>query len=139
MADLQRSEITSALTPRELLMVAAIAERVADLLRGEPRVGLVDAATLAAELGVSRDFVYAHADELGGRRIGGGSRGRLRFDLGQALAAWASRPASQKPREPQRPGCERTPARRRRRTGSDCAGLLPIRGAATTSEDREES
>jgi hypothetical protein len=43
--------------------------------------GLVDAARLAERLGVSRDFVYAHADELGARRLGSGPRARLRFDL----------------------------------------------------------
>jgi len=41
---------------------------------------LVDAATLADHLGISRDTVYRHADELGVIRIGG----RLRFDLERA-------------------------------------------------------
>jgi hypothetical protein len=48
---------------------------------------LVDAAVVADALGISRDCVYAHAAELGGKRIGEGPRGRLRFDLDQALAA----------------------------------------------------
>lgn len=42
---------------------------------------LVDAATLGRELGVSRQFVYDHAEELGVLRLGSGSRPRLRFDL----------------------------------------------------------
>ena len=34
------------------------------------RAPLVDAAALAAELGVSRDYVYEHAAELGALRLG---------------------------------------------------------------------
>jgi hypothetical protein len=45
---------------------------------------LVDAAAVAAALGVSRDYVYDHADDLGGVRLGDGPRPRLRFDLRQA-------------------------------------------------------
>ena len=62
--------------------VEAIAVRVAELLgtapAGTPRY--VDAADLARALGVDRDWVYAHAAELGAIRLGG-PRGRLRFDL----------------------------------------------------------
>jgi hypothetical protein len=42
---------------------------------------LVDAACVAEHLGVSRGFVYAHAVELGARRLGSGPKARLRFDL----------------------------------------------------------
>ena len=63
--------------------VELIARRVADLLQPElapkARRRLVDAAALAEELGVERDWVYAHADQLGAVRLGG-PRGRLRFD-----------------------------------------------------------
>jgi hypothetical protein len=41
---------------------------------------LVDAATLAEQLGVSRATIYEHAQELGAVRVGAGVRGRLRFD-----------------------------------------------------------
>jgi hypothetical protein len=63
--------------------IEEIAQRVvalldeAGLLAVPPRY--VDAATLAAELGVERDWVYTHAEELGALRLGG-PRGRLRFD-----------------------------------------------------------
>lgn len=67
--------------------VEAVARRVAELLRGEPTRALVDAATLAAELGVSRAFVYEHSAVLGAQRLGDGSRARLRFDLATARAA----------------------------------------------------
>lgn len=121
---------TSALTQRERLLVAAIAEHVAHLLQGRRHVRLVDAATLAAELGVSRDFVYTHTDELGGKRIGDGPRGRLRFDLDQALAVWASR-STKASREPKPPPSETSPPRRRKRaTGV----LLPIRRTAASFE-----
>lgn len=74
-------------------LAEAIARRVIELLRAEetaPHSGrLVDAATLARELGVERDWVYAHADELGAIRLGG-PKGRLRFDrheVGERLRA----------------------------------------------------
>ena len=44
------------------------------------REPLIDAATLAIELGVSRAFVYEHAAALGALKLGGGPRARLRFD-----------------------------------------------------------
>jgi hypothetical protein len=62
--------------------IESIAARVVALLREEmPSASrLADAAEVARELGVDRDWVYAHAEELGGARLGG-ARGRLRFDL----------------------------------------------------------
>jgi hypothetical protein len=63
--------------------IEAIAARVAVLLQERapvPAARLVDAATLAAILGVERDWVYTHAEQLRGVRLGG-PRGRLRFDL----------------------------------------------------------
>jgi hypothetical protein len=68
--------------------VEAVARRVVQLLQensmntlsGPSAVRLVDAATVAAVFGVERDWVYAHAHELGVIRLGG-DRGRLRFDL----------------------------------------------------------
>ena len=80
----------SALTPREVLLADAIAERVADRL--SPRdvsAGhqLVSAAEVARELGVGRQWVYEHAEQLGARRLGDGPRARLRFDLETVHAA----------------------------------------------------
>jgi hypothetical protein len=63
--------------------IERLAARLAELLRGEmpvPMARMADAATVARELGVDRDWVYAHARELGAVRLGG-ERGRLRFDL----------------------------------------------------------
>jgi hypothetical protein len=62
--------------------VEQIARRIVELLREDEQAGpgrYVDAAALAKELGVERDWVYAHAEELGALRLGG-ARGRLRFD-----------------------------------------------------------
>jgi hypothetical protein len=84
-------------------LVEAIARRVVELLRAEESSSqsgrLVDAATLARELGVERDWVYAHADELGAIRLGG-PKGRLRFDrheVGERLSA-IGRPVRYPPR-----------------------------------------
>ncbi len=74
-------------------LVERIAQRVAELLRDQARtadepvrpVRLVDAATLAARLGVRREWVYRHARQLEAIRLGG-PRGRLRFDLDLALS-----------------------------------------------------
>jgi hypothetical protein len=66
--------------------IERIAERVVTLLaeaQPEPVVTsarFVDEMTIAQLLDVDRDWVYAHAEQLGAVRLGG-ERGRLRFDL----------------------------------------------------------
>lgn len=60
--------------------IEQIAQRVATLLadnRSKDRC-YVDAATLADEYSVERDWVYSHAEQLGAIRLGG-PNGRLRF------------------------------------------------------------
>jgi DNA-binding CsgD family transcriptional regulator len=87
------AEARSLLTPRERALAELIAERAAERAveilcesgGGEGR--LVDAATVAAELGLTRATVYQHAERLGGRRIGDGPRARWRFDLDAARAS----------------------------------------------------
>ena len=72
--------------------VEAVALRVVQLMRSGDVVDdrrLVDAVTLAGELGVDRSWVYAHRDELGAVRLGSGSKPRLRFDVRVARAALA--------------------------------------------------
>lgn len=67
--------------------IEAIARRVAELLDSAVReapVRLVDANRLADILGVEREWIYAHAGQLGAIRLGG-RRGRLRFDLQRVL------------------------------------------------------
>jgi len=86
-----------------------------------PAAPLVDAATLARRFGLGRDWVYAHASELGAVRLGSGARPRLRFDVEQVARALAA-PAVTSTDTP-----ERRPARRRAPTSG---GLLPIHGRA---------
>lgn len=110
----------------EQALADAVAERVALLLSQPRSVELVDAATVATVLSVSRAWVYAHADELGGRRIGHGSRGRLRFDLGRVLDTWRSPERVGSEDKVQRPG--RPKGRRPKSTPSPSEDeLLPIR------------
>ena len=118
--------------------IERIAERVTNLLREPIRPRLVDATALATELGVSRDFVYAHATELGGARIGHGSRGRLRFDRERALAAWSGRTCHVEHRTKSRPRSACSSVRRRRRHGH-YTGLLPVRRAETIANAAEET
>jgi hypothetical protein len=93
--------------------------------------GLVDAATLARMLGVDRSWVYAHAAQLGGIRLGG-PQGRLRFDLARLtdrLCATPAGPPAPRPagrRRPRRPppagACTTTNARPRISPQSKMAG-----------------
>jgi hypothetical protein len=62
----------------------------AHLTQQQPPSSLTDAASVARELGVSRAFVYEHANALGARRLNG--KGRLRFDVERAREAFAAMP-----------------------------------------------
>jgi len=100
----------------------ALADRIAARLSASPPCAtsnMVDAATLAAHLGVARSYVYTHASELGGKRLGG-PRGRLRFDLAIALAAWAT--ANPEPELP------RHTNRRRKQAALQAGSILKVRG-----------
>jgi hypothetical protein len=92
---------------------------------------LVDAATLAKRLGVSRGFVYEHADELGAFRLGSGPRARLRFDVAEALGRLTACSASRRSGPPDpAPRAASGPRGRRRlgTSGGSVPELLPIRG-----------
>ena len=66
----------------------ATATKLAQIVRAGPATfGLVDARQLAHKLAVSLDYVYAHAAELGGMRLGSGPKARIRFDLDHARQA----------------------------------------------------
>jgi hypothetical protein len=64
--------------------IDALARRLAGLLAEStaepPERGLISAAKVAERWGVSRRWVYEQAERLGARRLGAGSRPRLRFD-----------------------------------------------------------
>jgi len=121
--------------------VEALARRVVELIRNEsnPPIGrrMVDAATLAGELGVERSWVYAHRHELGGVQLGTGSKPRLRFDVNTAreLLARSTRDESQ---APQTPVPARGSSRRRRQRLGSSPELLPIRGAGVATETDQE-
>jgi hypothetical protein len=108
--------------------VEAIARRVAELLADErpgdsPEV-LVSATEIARRFGVSRDTVYAKADEWGAVRLGTGPKARLRFDP-QVVAERLGKGSGDSP-EPIHEPRRRRPGRRPAAT----ADLLPIRGRA---------
>ncbi len=116
-------------------LVEAIARRVVELLderveRAIPAVELVDAVTVARALGVSRDTVYEHAEALGARRLGG-ARGRLRFDLAEAVDLWAARSSSERSQRDESPAEPAKPRRRREAGMGTSAPLLPIHGQST--------
>jgi hypothetical protein len=71
------------------LVVERLLDRLGVLL-SPPAGTLVDASTLARELGCSRQFVYEHQRELGVVQIGAGAKPRLRFDVQKARAAYES-------------------------------------------------
>ncbi len=118
--------------------VERIAQRVAQLLRQNttgqgaedraaaesPPMRLLDATQLARQLGVTRTWVYEHADELGAIRLGTGPKSRLRFNtqtVTQALREYSTQaPApAHRPEETSRPG-------KPRRRPAPAVALLPI-------------
>jgi hypothetical protein len=111
--------------------IEAVARRVVELIHdegGSPAARrLVDAATLAAELGVDRSWVYAHRAELRAIQLGTGSKPRLRFDPEVAWKVLA-RSASKESQAPKTPVPPRSSKRRRLGSGP---GLLPIRGSVS--------
>ena len=101
----------------------AIVTRVLEAFRSERIITRVpstltwlDAHEVAQRLGVSRDWVYEHADELGASRIGTGPRPRLRFPP-DILEHRGARPSAH---EPAGQPAKREPKPR---------GLIPIRGS----------
>lgn len=111
--------------------VEAIVARLADELRGEPAPAqLVDATALAATLGVSREWVYEHADQLGARRLGDGDKPRLRFDVEQARKALPTASAAESGQQSQPRDTAGEAGSRHRRSSRSGTGpaLLPIRG-----------
>jgi hypothetical protein len=119
--------------------VEALARRVVELIRNEvsPPVArrMVDAATLAGELGVERSWVYAHRHELGGVQLGTGSKPRLRFDADTARQLLAGS-TSKESRTPQTLVAADGSSRRRRQRSRSDTRLLPIRGAPDGNQKR---
>lgn len=100
--------------------VEQLAHRVAELLREGPPAParhILTADEVAVRIGRSRDFVYAHASELGARPMGAGPRPRLAFDA-EAVDRFVAPPEPEQKPKP----------RRRPQRGSAPPDLLPIRG-----------
>jgi hypothetical protein len=123
--------------------VEAIALRTAEILAERGLVApaaprLLSAAQAADRIGMSRDFVYEHARELGAVRVGDSSRPRLRFDP-RRLDEWVSARSGGGGSE--RPGPARGAAsgrRRRTRPGRplDLLPIAPENGARTKAGGR---
>jgi hypothetical protein len=82
---------------------------------------LLDAATLAERLGVSREFVYDHAKELGGEQLGNGPRGRWRFPAPNTSRRSTGSEGTARPD----PRAKPSPPRRRKASSTE---LLAVRG-----------
>jgi hypothetical protein len=110
-------------------LAETIAERLEERLdeRQRARAGWVTAAVVAEHLGVEADWVYEHADELGGIRLGDGPKARRRFKLATVDEALTACQTVRTPRT--RASGTAEPKRRRRRQGSPApsAPLLPVR------------
>jgi hypothetical protein len=118
--------------------IEQIAQRVAQLLRHdlhehtrapEASTTLMDAGQLARHLGLTRTWVYEHANELGAITLGDGPRPRLRFDPHTAVRALRTR---QRPKAAGPPPISDTVGPRRpRRRPQSTVPLLPVREPAT--------
>ena len=103
--------------------IEQIAQRVAELLRPgsaapeqpAPTPQLLNAAQLARRLGVTRAWVYEHAEELGAVALGDGPKARLRFDPAVAEAVLQARRRGGTPELPAPAPQGRGPGRPRRR------------------------
>lgn len=118
-----------------------VAERVVARLTAAPpaaAAALVDAATLAAELGVTRGYVYANADDLGAVRLGDGPRARLRFDLTAARARFTCSP-SRRSSGPDAQAAPGDPTERPHRSGRRLPNRLPQPGSILASRPTERS
>lgn len=94
----------------------ALADRIAERLQPRQPSGLVDAAELARQLKLSRQWVYEHAGQLGAVRSS--KRGRLRFDVAAARAALDTSPPANESRPAPRP---------RRRRQQTVGSILKVR------------
>lgn len=111
--------------------VERVARRVVELLdqRDGKAAGLVDAATLARLLGVSRSTVYDNAAKLGGVQVGnGGRRPRLRFDPERAREAWTVRVPGESSQNADVPAPAKVRRRSKRAGSGSGVRLLPVRG-----------
>lgn len=103
--------------------IEALASRLAELVGSslstpaeEPAREMVSAAAVSRAWGVSRRWVYDHAEELGAVALGGGPRPRLRFDPDVVAERLGSPRPGRRLRRPDGKGS--TGDDKRRRSGS---------------------
>ena len=109
-------------------LAEAVAARVVERLRGQvasPLAGWLDASEVARLLSVSRDYVYAHADELGALRLPGAL---LRFDAAVIAELLSPRCRSERSEQSESPAPAEVRAARRRPSTGAAPDLLPIKG-----------
>lgn len=113
--------------------IERIAQRVVQLLhherdqlddRADSLRDLMDAGELARHLGLTRAWVYEHAQQLGAIPVGDGPRPRLRFDLQTAKKALNTRQRQDETVARKADGPR--PGRPRRRQTSSTVPLLPV-------------
>jgi hypothetical protein len=111
--------------------IEAVARRVAELLRGEKPAAageLLTAADVARRHGISRDWIYANAVQLGAVRLGNGPRPRLRFDPERVAAALGACSTDRSAQAAAELAAEPKQRRTRARALGTNVELLPIRG-----------
>jgi Helix-turn-helix domain len=126
--------MSSVMDVQELeLLAEMVANLVVERLGRTVALGpMLDVNEVARYLGVTPAYVYEHAEQLGGVKLPGGKRGRLRFTLAALDAAMSSGSGSggsepEKARKRSDSG-----SRFRKRTGARAqmatVQLLPVRG-----------
>ena len=105
--------------------IEAIAVRVVELLREQAATPgrMLSATEVARRYGVSRSWVYEHAERLGAFRLGTGPRARLRFSAAEVSARVEGLRAA-----PDAPVFSR-----RRTHWIDADDLIPVRGRTQTA------
>lgn len=130
-------ELAARLAPR---LAALLADALVSAPPAAGNGALIDAAALAGALGVSRAFVYDHADELGVVRLGDGPRARLRFDLDRARTAHSrlDGEGSQTVERQSQSGIRSAPSTSRRPRLPGVATRLPEPGSVLRSRSIED-
>lgn len=92
-------------------------------------MSLVDVVAVAEYLAVTPDWVYAHADDLGARRLGNGPKARLRFSLEEVDERLRTCSIGRGSQSSEKRTVEPIRRRRRARPLGTNLELLPIRGS----------
>jgi len=114
-----------------------LADLIADRLSGPPAPRpssdlphderLLSAREVAERYGLSARWVREHAFELGGLRLGGGAKPRLRFDAATVASRMTSWPPRRQSPTPELPAATRRLRRDRPNGLGTKTALLPIR------------